>query len=79
MGKHPIRRILKKACFGTALAAAASVAFLYWAYQVEDQGTLHLEKVPGTATITREAETGVAHIRGDSWDSVYYAQGFAHC
>ena len=49
-----------------------------WAYKVVDEGTLYLEKAPGTAAIVRETDTGIAHIRGDSYLSVVYAQGFAH-
>jgi len=70
-------------CLGvtTVVIAALTIAlgaFLFYVYRVVDSGTLFLEKAPGTAAITREGDTGIAHIRGDSYLSVVYAQGFAH-
>lgn len=37
-----------------------------------------MDKAHGTIAITREKETGIAHIRGDTIESVIYGQGFAH-
>jgi penicillin amidase len=47
-------------------------------YRPVTSGTVYLENAPGTATITFEDETGIAHIRGDSLLSAVYAQGFQH-
>ena len=52
--------------------------FLNWAYKLVDDGELYLPNAPGFAVITREQDTGIAHIRGDSFKSVAYAQGFSH-
>ena len=59
------------------LAAIAGFA-LFKAYQVIDEGELNMPNAPGVAAIVREEDTGIAHIRGDSYLSVVYAQGFAH-
>jgi len=49
-----------------------------WAYRVVEEGALYLPNAPGTVAIVREQETGIAHIRGDSYKSVAYGQGFSH-
>ena len=43
-----------------------------------DEGNLNMPNAPGTVAIVREQETGIAHIRGDSYKSVAYGQGFSH-
>ena len=72
-----------KKCCGSLVClmlaiAVAGVIFLWWAYQVIEEGALYLPNAPGTVAIVREKETGIAHIRGDSYKSVAYGQGFAH-
>ena len=74
-------RKLKK-CLGalfcaTLIALIGISCFLLWAYQVIEEGELLLPNAPGTATISREKDTGVAHIKADNWLSVVYAQGFS--
>ena len=61
-----------------SVIAAAGVALLFWAYGVQSEGELTLPNAPGKAVIVREQDSGIAHIRGDDWNSVVYAQGFAH-
>ena len=56
-----------------ALLAALAGIGLYFAYQVIDEGELNLPNAPGVAAIVREKDTGIAHIRGDSYLSVVYA------
>ena len=60
--------------------AAATILAVYFAVQflfaVKIDGTVHLKSAKGSATITRESETLIPHIRGDSWESAVYAQGF---
>jgi hypothetical protein len=36
-------------------------------------GTIHLANAPGMATITREIDTGIAHIHADDIFSAAYA------
>ena len=55
------------------LAVAIAVGAIIWAYQVVDEGDLYMPNAPGNCAITREQETGIAHIRGDSFDAVAYA------
>ena len=57
----------------TIVLVAVAIAGLYYAYQVVDQGTLTLPNAPGNAVIVREADSGIAHIRGDDFLSVAYA------
>lgn len=61
-----------------SVVVAAAGAFLWFAYQVIDEGEFYLPNAPGNAAILRESDTGIPHIRGDSYLSVIYAQGFAH-
>ena len=51
--------------------------YLWWAYQVKSDGTLHLNYAWGVATITREPGTLIAHIRGDSRTSAMHGLGFS--
>jgi len=39
---------------------------------------LELENAWGSATITREEDTEIPHIRGENYNAMIYAQGFAH-
>ena len=64
--------------FWLAVLAAALSAFLFWAYQVRNEGTLYLPRATGTSSITREDDTGIVHIRGGTYNDAVYAQGFAH-
>ena len=63
-----------------AIFAAATILAVYFAvkflFAVKIEGTLHLRSSKGSATIIREPETLIPHIRGDSWESAVYAQGF---
>ena len=60
-----------------AIFAGAAILAIYFAVQflfaVKIEGTLHLRSAKGSATITREPETLIPHIRGDSWESAVYA------
>lgn len=59
------------------LAAIGGVISLYYAYEVVESGELVLDNAPGIVSIIREKDTKVMTIRGDSEESVAYAQGFA--
>ena len=70
-------------CLGATICAIALVLAIvsglaFYLYQVVDEGELYLEHAKGTSVILREADTGIAHIRGENFPSVAYAQGFAH-
>jgi penicillin G amidase len=51
---------------------------LWWVYKTKVEGVVELANAPGIATITREEGTEIAHIQGDSIDSAFFAQGYAH-
>ena len=75
---RPIFKCLSWLTCLTVVLAAAGIGFLFFAYQVVDEGLLQLPNAPGNAVIVRESDSGIAHIRGDDYPSVAYAQGFAH-
>ena len=56
----------------------AGTAGLWYLYRMKTTGTIFLQHIDGNASITREVETGIAHIRGSNVKSTLYAQGFAH-
>lgn len=60
----------------------ATVAFgtliLKQVYRTQMEGVVELPNAPGLATITREEETQIAHIEGESLNAAFYAQGYAH-
>jgi acyl-homoserine lactone acylase PvdQ len=72
---HPCLRI---SCLVVLAAIFASFVSVLYVYRTVDYGTLAMPNAPGTLTITREDDTGIAHIRGDSLLSTVYGQGFAH-
>jgi hypothetical protein len=46
---------------------------LTYLYKVKITGEIDLGDAPGKATITRESDTGFAHIVGKDMESVVYA------
>ena len=56
---------------------ACYIAMHHWLYVVRDSGELILANAPGEVKITREADSQILHIKGDSWESIAYGQGFA--
>ena len=77
---------MSKSCFkcgagfvcAFVLVEVAFFAFLKLSFDIIDDGELFLPNAPGIAVIVREQENGIAHVRGDSHQSLVYAQGFAH-
>lgn len=69
--------ILRCLCMSLTLLAGMGLYALYFVYEVFDKGQLFLDKAPGKVSIDREADTQILHIRGDSVQSISYAQGFA--
>jgi penicillin amidase len=51
---------------------------LWYLYKLKTDGVIFLQGIDGNASITRELDTGIAHIRGSTLHSTLYAQGFAH-
>lgn len=72
-----VGNFLKGTCIAVTLAAIGGIIGLYWAYEVFESGELILDNAPGMASIIREKDTKIMTIRGDSAESVAYAQGFA--
>lgn len=56
----------------------SSFVYLLYVYRTVDYGTIAMPNAPGVCTITREVDTGIAHIRGNSLLATIYGQGFAH-
>jgi penicillin amidase len=51
---------------------------LWYLYKLKTDGVIFLEGIDGNASITREVDTGIAHIRGANFHSALFGQGFAH-
>ena len=68
--------IKRTACFFMTLVlislATIYLALFNYLYLVKDSGELTLDKVPGVVKITREKDTQILHIKGDSWVSIAY-------
>ena len=70
-------------CIKIILMTLITVGFLgtcglWYLYKLKTTGTIFLSSIEGNASITREVDTGIAHIRGSTMNSALYAQGFAH-
>ena len=73
--------MLVKCIIGVGCCAQI-IAFTLFAmmllYQVKTEGTLELKNAWGEVTITREKDTQIPHIKGDTYNSVMYGQGYTH-
>ena len=45
----------------------------FFLYAVKQEGELRLENAWGVATITREEDTEIPHIKGENYNSMIYA------
>jgi len=70
-------RILKGLIF-VSLAFLLTLLTLGYLYRTTLDGEIALPNAPGRVTITREEDSEIAHIKGDSFIAVGYGQGFAH-
>ena len=70
-------RCLRGTFMVLVLSAGLLLVAAYWAYKIIDEGEMKLDNAPGVVTILREKDTQIMTIRGDNWESVSYAQGFA--
>lgn len=59
-------------------AAIIAVVMLNTSYIPVRDGKLYLSKANSTATLIREFDTGIHHIKADSSEMAMYTQGFAH-
>jgi len=73
-----IKSCIKFLCCWTAVFATLATLSLLYLYRTKEEGTIYMKSAPGPVSITRESETGIAHIRSDSIEAVMYGQGFAH-
>merc|ERR1712048_570671 len=76
--KEMIERCIRGICMTTIALVLVGTIAIFYLYEVKQEGELTLSNAWGTATITREVETEIPHIRGDDFNSIIYAQGFAH-
>ena len=51
---------------------AFNILCLFEVYKTKLEGTIYLENAPGLVKITREKETGIAHIHGDNLFATMY-------
>ena len=61
-----------------AILLIVGVVVLHVIYTPVRDGTVYLTKASSTATLLREAGTGIHHIEADSIEMAAYTQGFAH-
>lgn len=73
-----IGKCIKIFCLTTITLVFCGSVGLWYLYKERTNGTIYLEGAPGVASITRETDNGIAHIRGENLQSAMYAQGFAH-
>ena len=59
------------ACLVTA-AVLGYLAAVYL-YKIKDEGTLYLPSARGVASITREADTSIPHVRANTMEAAFYA------
>ena len=57
-------KIVLWSLFKMTIIIGGSLSFLWWAYQIKTEEELYLDHAWGVATITREPDTLIAHIRG---------------
>ena len=70
-------RILRGTCMVFCLLVGFAIYLAYYVYETIDSGEIFLPLAPSEVKIIREQDTQIIHIRGDSWPSIAYGQGFA--
>jgi len=78
LSEDMILTLVRYLCKTVILVLLVSTVTLWYLYQQTNSGTIYLPNAPGTASITREEETGIAHIKAVTEEAALYAQGFAH-
>ena len=63
--------------FSVALLVSLMAMFLYFAYFMVEDGTLHLMRAGLHATLLRQGPHKIHHIKAQSLDMAVYTQGFA--
>ena len=76
--KLSVGRIVGGALGLVAILALMGLFFINNAYIPVRDGKLYLSKANNTASILRERDTGIIHIKSDDRITTMYAQGFAH-
>ena len=72
-----IGRFLRGTCMVFCLLVGFAIYLAYYVYETIDSGEIFLPLAPGEVKIIREQDTQIIHIRGESWPSIAYGQGFA--
>lgn len=73
-----ITTFFARLCAITLLGIILAFVLLHISYIPVRDGKLYLKQAKGTATLLREAETGIQHIDADTVEMAAYAQGFGH-
>ena len=73
-----LAKCLKIVFFITAITIVLVGLFALYGFQIKTEGTLYLENAWGNSVITREDDTQIIHVRGSTFNSMAYGQGFAH-
>ena len=68
-----IGKLIRTVLILTVLSLIGAYVALVFLYQVKDSGTLYLPNARGVASITREKDTHIAHIRGTTREAAMYA------
>ena len=73
-----IKTIIRRSIFLVIVGTMVAIVMLNISYIPVREGKLYLKNANSTSTLLREFETGIHHIKADSYEEAVYAQGFAH-
>ena len=73
-----IKTIIRRSIFLVIVGTMIAIVMLNISYIPVREGKLYLKNANSTSTLLREFETGIHHIKADSYEEAVYAQGFAH-
>ena len=73
-----VRTLLGRVLALSLIALIAAFVLLHISYIPVRDGKLYLKHANSTATLLREADSGMQHIKADTVAMAVYAQGFGH-
>ena len=73
-----IKTLIRRAIFLVIATALVAIVMLNISYIPVRDGKLFLKNAEGATTLLREFDTGIHHIKAESYEQAVYTQGFAH-
>jgi len=64
--------IVKVLCLTSLASLFVAICAAWYLYSERTEGTIYLKNAPGVVSISRESDSGIAHIEGENLLAVLY-------